>query len=288
MARAKKSLGQNFLVDPNIQRKIVDALEAGPGDEVLEIGPGTGALTRHLAGAVRRLVAIELDDALVATLRREFAGVPGVEIVHANALEQDLDALVQDVAGLKVVGNIPYNITTPLIFWLLDRPVRPARIVLMVQKEVADRILAQPGGKAYGALSVGVRAVAGVERLFLVGRGAFRPVPDVDSAVIRITPFHPPPLAQDEERDLRALTRTAFAWRRKQLQKILRTAPGYGLGADALAAIGRAAGIDLNARPETLDPGAFLRLSRALRAAGFPTDAGPRAGEPESQSSTEL
>ncbi len=272
MARAKRSLGQNFLIDPNLQRKIVEAVGAGPGDEVLEIGPGTGALTRHLAGAVRRLIAIELDDELVVALRREFDGVPGVEIVHGNALEQDLEALAEDVSALKVVGNIPYNITSPLIFWLLERPVRPARIVLMIQKEVADRIMAEPGGKAYGALSVGVRAVAAVERLFTVGRGAFRPVPDVDSAVIRITPYHPPPLSVEEERDLRALTRTAFSWRRKQLQKILRSAPGYGLDAETVAAVGREAGIEPTARPESLEPEAFIRLSRALRAAGFPTD----------------
>lgn len=278
MPRARKSLGQNFLVDANIQRRIVEALGAGPGDDVLEIGPGTGALTRHLAGAVRRLVAIELDDRLVASLRREFAGAPGVEIVHADALGLDLAELVEDVAALKVVGNIPYNITTPLIFWLIERPVRPARIVLMVQKEVADRILAEPGRKAYGALSVGVRAVAAVERLFPVGRGAFRPIPEVDSAVVRIEPFRPPPLTAAEERDLRALTRAAFTWRRKQIQRILRSAPGYGLGPGEVDAVGRAAGIDVNARPEALAPEAFIRLARALRTAGYP-DGGAFAGE---------
>lgn len=272
MRRAKRSLGQNFLIDPNIQRKIVEAVDPGPNDEVLEIGPGTGALTRHLAGAVRRLVAVELDDDLVAALRQEFDGAPGVEIVHGNVLEQDLAELVEDVAALKVVGNIPYNITTPLIFWLLERPVRPARIVLMVQKEVADRIMAQPGGKAYGALSVGVRTVAEVERLFTVGRGAFRPVPDVDSAVIRITPYRPSPLSAEEEADVRALSRTAFGWRRKQLQKILRSAPGYRLDADAVAAVCREAGVEPSARPETLDPDTFIRLARALRAAGYPKD----------------
>ncbi len=183
------------------------------------------------------------------------------------------------MARLKVVGNIPYNITTPLIFWLLERPVRPERIVLMIQKEVADRILADPGTKAYGALSVGVRAVADVERLFTVGRGAFRPVPEVDSAVIRITPFRPAPLAPEQERDLRALTRTAFAWRRKQLQKILRSAPGYELDADEVAGIGRVAGIDVNARPETLSPEAFARLSRALRAVGYPRASAPSSPE---------
>lgn len=270
MIRAKKSLGQNFLVDPNLQRRIVEALEAGPADEVLEIGPGTGALTRHLAGEVRRLVAIELDDRLVESLREELGDRPGVEIVHANALDLDPAELVDDFATAKVIGNIPYNITTPLIFWLLERDPRPERIVLMIQKEVADRILAEPGGKSYGALSVGVRAVAEVERLFNVGRGAFRPVPDVDSAVIRIVPHRPARLTVAEERDLRTLSRAAFAWRRKQLGKILRSAPGYGLDAETAERVARAVGIDLGARPETLTPETFIALARALREAGYP------------------
>lgn len=272
MVRAKRSLGQNFLVDPNIQRRIVDALEAGPDDEVLEIGPGTGALTRHLAGRVRRLIAVELDDRLAEELREEYADEPGVEILHANALEVDLAELTTDLAALRVIGNIPYNITTPLIFWLLEGPVRPGRIVLMIQKEVADRILAPPGEKAYGALSVGVRAIARVERLFNVGRRSFRPVPDVDSTVIRIEPIQPPPLEPGEEGDLRALTRAAFAWRRKQLQKILRSAPGYGIDQDGLRRIEQETGISLDLRPESLSPEMFITLSRGLRRAGFPRD----------------
>jgi 16S rRNA (adenine1518-N6/adenine1519-N6)-dimethyltransferase len=270
MVRAKKSLGQNFLVEPALQRRIVDALDPGPGDEVLEIGPGTGALTRHLAGQVRRLVAIELDDRLVEALRREFATTPGVEIRHANALDLELAGLTEDPANLKVVGNIPYNITSPLIFWLLEQPARPAHIVLMIQKEVAERITAEPGTKAYGALSVGVRTVATVERLFTVSRGAFRPIPGVDSAVIRISPLHPPPLTADEEGDLRTLTRTAFHWRRKQLQKILRTAPEYELDHETTARIEAETGIDLQRRPESLTPDEFIHLSRGLRDAGFP------------------
>lgn len=270
MVRAKRSLGQNFLVDPQIQRRIVDALEAGPEDEVLEIGPGTGALTDHLAGRVRRLVAVELDDRLVETLASKFRDIPGVEIRHANALDLELEDLTTDPAGLKVIGNIPYNITSPLIFWLLERPVRPERIVLMIQKEVADRIVAPPGTKSYGALSVGVRTVARVERLFNVGRGAFRPVPDVDSTVIRITPLRPPPLTPAEESHLRTLTRTAFAWRRKQLQKILRSAPEYELDQETIARVERETGLDLSLRPESLEPEEFIRLSRGLRAAGLP------------------
>ena len=270
MARAKKSLGQNFLVDATHQKRIVAALEAGPDDEVLEIGPGRGALTRHLIGAVGRLVLIELDDDLAARWQDELAGDPDVSVIHRNALSVDLDAVVRDPASLRVVGNIPYNITTPLLFWLLDRPVRPAVIVLMIQREVADRILAPPGDKQFGALSVGVRAVALVERILQVPRGAFRPVPDVDSTVIRITPFRPAPLDAAEAADLRELTRVAFGWRRKQLQKILRSSPEYGLQADAVESVLAEVGVAADARPETLAPDTFIALARALRRHGLP------------------
>jgi 16S rRNA (adenine1518-N6/adenine1519-N6)-dimethyltransferase len=276
MVRAKKSLGQNFLVDPGIQRRIVAALEPGPTDDVFEIGPGTGALTRHLAGLVRRLVAIELDHTLAARLHAEFAAEPQVHILHADALAVD-PALVGDVAAMKGVGNIPYNITSPLIFRLLSRQWRPRQLVLMVQKEVADRVVAPPGGREYGALSVGVRTVASAERLFTVSRGAFRPVPGVDSAVLRITPFDPPRLGADEERDVRDLTRAAFGWRRKQMLRVLRSAPAYALDeADARAATAEA-GIDPQARAETLAPEDFVRLAQILRRRGVPAAGGTAA-----------
>lgn len=279
--RAKRSLGQNFLVDPNIQRRIVDALDAGPDDVVLEIGPGTGALTRHIAGRVRRLVAVELDDALAAALQREFADAPGVEIVHADAMEVDLDARLEGAAAPRVVGNIPYNITTPLIFRLLELEPRPAVVVLMIQKEVADRILAPPGGKEYGALSVGVRAISDVKRLFNVGKSAFWPAPDVISTVIRLVPHAPRRLTLPEEQDLRALTRVAFSWRRKQLQKILRDSPEYGLSHEEVAALSAETGLDLEARPESLAPERFVGLARALRARGLPAGGGERSSARE-------
>lgn len=268
--RAKKSLGQNFLIDPNQQRRIVAALEPMPDDVVLEIGPGAGALTRYLAGSVRRLILVELDDDLAATLATSYAGRADVTVVHADFMDVDVTTLVDDVHTLKVVGNIPYNITTPLLFRLLERDVRPRRIVLMVQQEVADRILAHAGESEYGALSVGVRSVARVEKLFRVGRGSFRPVPGVDSTVIRIEPIEPPPLTSAEEADLRQLTRTAFAWRRKQLQKTLRSAPAYALDAAALRTVAQATGIDLEQRPERLEPAALVSLARALRRCGRP------------------
>ncbi len=294
MARAKKSLGQNFLVDQNIQRKIVEAIDPRTNDEVLEIGPGRGALTRLLAGRVRLLVAVELDRDLASELRGalqvrgeealermvhrgerggrgegttdsegERRGV-GVEVVHGDALVFDAASWFEDIGRVKVIGNIPSNITSPLIFRLLERERRPADIVLMVQKEVADRIVAAPGSKDYGALTVGVQSVARVERLFHVGRQAFRPVPNVDSTVVRITPIRPFPLSEQDEQDLRTLTQVAFQWRRKQLQKTLRASPSYELPPDQVEHVRQTTGFDLERRPETFAPDELLRLARAL------------------------
>jgi 16S rRNA (adenine1518-N6/adenine1519-N6)-dimethyltransferase len=265
--RAKKSLGQNFLIDPNQQKRIVAALDAAPTDTVLEIGPGAGALTQHLAERAGRLILVELDNALAPALAERFGDRPNVEVVHADFMQLDLHTLVDDPHALTVVGNIPYNITTPIIFRLLERDMRPRQIVLMIQREVADRILAEPGTGEYGALSVGVRTVANVHRLFNVGRGSFRPVPRVDSSVIAIRPLQPPPLSAEEERDLRELTRVAFSWRRKQLQKILRTAPEYALDAASLAAVTDATGLDLVQRPEELSPDQLCILARELHRA---------------------
>jgi 16S rRNA (adenine1518-N6/adenine1519-N6)-dimethyltransferase len=266
VVRAKKSLGQNFLVDPHYQRRIVAALEADAGDTVLEIGPGTGALTQHLIGTVRRLILVEKDDALVRGLRARHGERDDLEIVHGDALEVDLVALLGEPGSARIIGNIPYNITSPLLFRILERAHRPRRLVVMVQKEVADRIVAPPGDKQYGALSVGIRTVADAERLFVVPRGAFRPAPNVDSAVLRIDPLDPPPLTPEEEGDVRTLTRVAFGWRRKQLQRILRDAPEYGLDHDQVAALEHELGLPFSARPETLGPASFVQLARALHA----------------------
>ncbi|MBA2669490.1 MAG: ribosomal RNA small subunit methyltransferase A [Gemmatimonadetes bacterium] len=266
LPRAKKSLGQNFLVDQNLQKKIVQSLDPGPTDEVLEIGPGPGALTRHLVPLVRRLILVELDDELARRLQSEFAGNPSVSVVNADILAVSLDDLSEDPAALKVIGNIPYNITTPILFSLLERRVRPSRIVLMVQREVAERIAAPPGGRTYGALSVGVQSVARVERVLNVSRNAFRPVPDVESAVIRIEPFSPPPLSPEMELALRALTRAAFGQRRKQFQRILRDA--YSLSSEQTTVIEERTGFDLRQRPETFAPEDFVILTRELQSPG--------------------
>ncbi len=271
--RAKRSLGQNFLTDPTYQQRIVAALDPSPDDVVIEIGPGQGALTRHLDGTVGRLILIELDDSLAHALEEKYEARDDVHVVHADVLSVDICALVGTSPTFKVIGNIPYNITTPIIFKLLERACRPAVIVLMVQKELADRVVSPEGGRTYGALSVGVQALADVKRLFNVGRGSFFPSPNVDSTVMRIVPHQPPRLTVQEELDLRSLTRTAFGWRRKQLQKILRASPGYDVSTDEVAEIEAAAGTPMTARPETLAPAQFVELARVLRARGLPADA---------------
>jgi 16S rRNA (adenine1518-N6/adenine1519-N6)-dimethyltransferase len=181
--RAKRRLGQHFLSDPRILQRIADALGPTVHDTVLEIGPGPGGLTTALAARAGRVVAIEKDADLVPDLRARF---PGVTVVEGDALELDWHTL--GGPGALVAGNIPYNITSPLIDKALAPP-RPPRIVFLVQKEVADRVTARAGEGAYGALSIGVQAVARTERLFVVPAGAFHPRPKVDSAVLRLTPL---------------------------------------------------------------------------------------------------
>jgi 16S rRNA (adenine1518-N6/adenine1519-N6)-dimethyltransferase len=259
----KRSLGQNFLVDRNIQRRIVEVADFRPGDEVLEVGPGRGALTEHLAEIADRLLLVELDDDLAEELEERFRDRPSVVVHHVNVLDLDLRDVSRDPAALRVIGNIPYNITAPILFKFLERP-RPRDMVFMVQREVADRIVAEPGSGEYGALAVGVRSVATVERLLAVPRTAFRPVPRVDSTVIRIRPIDPSPLSLEEEKRLRRLTRAAFQWRRKQLQKILRDHPDLACTREEVRRIEEELGLELIRRPESLSPEDLIRLSRLI------------------------
>jgi 16S rRNA (adenine1518-N6/adenine1519-N6)-dimethyltransferase len=262
--RPKKSLGQNFLIDGNLQRKIIEALDPSPVDEILEIGPGRGALTRHLAGGCRALHLVELDRELADDLQEEFGDIPGVRVMNRDILTVRPGEITDAPHQLKVVGNIPYNITTPILFHLLQSP-RPMEILLMMQKEVGERVMATPGTSTYGALTVGVQTVATAERVLKVPATAFRPVPAVDSVVVRIRPLRPPPLASEEEKGLRFLTRIAFQRRRKQFQNILRNHPETDLDHAEVAALEEKTGFDLSLRPESLSPGDFIELARALR-----------------------
>ena len=261
MPRAKRRLGQHFLSDRRILERIADALDATSHDTVLEIGPGPGGLTEVLAGRVGTLVAIEKDAELIAGLR---ATVANATIVEADALEADWHA----IAGpdFLVAGNIHYNITSPLIDKALTPP-RPRRIVFLVQREVADRVGAAPGSEAYGALSVGVQAVARAERLFTVAAGAFHPRPRVDSAVLRLTPLAAPLVGDAEVAPFRRLVVGLFGFRRKQIGRGLRELTGWS--ADRVEEALGVAGIDPRVRPETVAPGPFVALLRSLVDGGW-------------------
>jgi 16S rRNA (adenine1518-N6/adenine1519-N6)-dimethyltransferase len=254
----RKSLGQHFLTDRGILARIAGALEATGVETIVEVGPGRGALTEHLGPMAGQLVAVEYDRALAARLRERYASDPRVRIVEADVLAAPL----ADVAGTDdylLVGNVPYYITTPILFHALERP-RARRAVFLVQREVADRLAAPPGGDSYGALSVNVQAVARVERLFRVPAGAFHPPPRVDSAVVRVEPRPDPVIAAEEESPFRALVQRAFGFRRKQMRRVVRSL--WNIDAEVADAVLRAARIDPVARPETLSPAAFAALLR--------------------------
>jgi 16S rRNA (adenine1518-N6/adenine1519-N6)-dimethyltransferase len=262
--RPKKFLGQHFLHDPRILGRIADSLAFTAGDAVLEIGPGRGALTAELLSRGAVVTAIEKDRDLLPGLVRKY---PALRLAHGDAMDLDWPALAGVAAGnLKVIGNIPYNITSPLIDKALTPP-RPQQVVFLVQKEVADRVAAGPGGGTYGALSVGVQAVAMVERLFVIPAGAFQPPPKVDSAVIRLTPLAEPLVTDKELAGFRRLVTGLFSARRKQLQRGLRQLTGWsGELVDARLA---GLGIEGTRRPETLSPVEFVALYRALVDGGW-------------------
>ena len=254
----RKSLGQHFLTDRRILGRIADALRLEGHETVLEIGPGRGSLTDILADRAARLVAIEYDRALAAMLRERYARRGNVIVAEADVLEVSLGELA---AGPYVlVGNVPYYITTPILFHALAPP-RADRAVYLVQREVAQRLVAQPGSKEYGALTVNVAAVARAEVLFSVPSGAFAPPPKVESAVVRITPLATPLVAPGEESRLRTLVQGAFGMRRKQMRRVVRTLDGLDSEqADVLLA---RAGIDGDVRPEVLSVEQFVQLMRA-------------------------
>lgn len=259
----RKRFGQHFLSDPRILGRIVDALAPTADETVIEIGPGRGALTDILLQRAGRVIAIEIDRELAPRLRERHAANSRLTVMEDDVLKVDFGA----VSGgpYVVAGNVPYNITTPILFHAL-RPPRPLRAVYLVQREVAERVVAPPGDDAYGALSVNVQAVASAEMLFRVSAGAFNPPPKVESAVLRITPRPDPLIGAEKEEAYRALVVGAFGLRRKQMRRVVRTV--YDLSADDADAVLLRAGIAPDSRPEVLSPDAFARLLRAARPSG--------------------
>ena len=261
MPRAKRRLGQHFLTDPRILARIADALEAEPGDTILEIGPGPGGLTGPLLQRGGRVVAIEKDAALIEPLRARY---PALEVVHGDALELDWHQLAG--GPFLAAGNIPYNITSPLIDKALTPPP-PGRIVFLVQKEVAQRVTASPGTAEYGALTVGVQTAASAERLFTVPAGAFQPRPKVDSAVLRFTPRDEPLVSADLRDSFRAMVVGLFGFRRKQMTRAVRELTGWE--SSRASAILQESNIPESVRPEVLTPADFVRLHHAVVDGGW-------------------
>lgn len=256
----KKGLGQNFLVDESALLRVVEAAEIQPESTVLEIGPGLGSLTRYLARAARRVVAVELDQALLAPLEHVLRGAGDVSVVAGDMLEIDPGSLVEE-PGYLVVANIPYYITSALFRHLLEARVKPSRLVLTVQREVAERICARPDDMSLLALGIQVYGAARVAAQ--IPAGAFYPVPDVDSAVVRVD-LYPEPLIPSAQLELFfRLARSGFGQKRKMLRKSL--AAGMAAPVSAVVAKLEQAGIDPQRRAETLAIDEWARLT-----AGWP------------------
>ncbi len=257
--RPRKRFGQHFLHDEKVIRDIVAAIAPQPDDTLVEIGPGRGAITRPLLRRLGRMHAVELDRDLVPALARLCADAGELTLHAADALNFDFARLKPHAGRLRVVGNLPYNISTPLIFHLLAAAHAIADMHFLLQKEVVERITAQPGGGAYGRLSVMVQYRCRCEKLFGVGNGAFSPPPRVDSALLRLTPYARPCVAVRDEQRFARIVSQAFSQRRKTIRNNLKR----WLTVEAI----EAAGVDPGLRPERLSLAQFAALANTRRQA---------------------
>ncbi len=252
----KKSLGQNFLTDPSTLQKIVDSAEIDPNAEVLEVGPGLGSLTRHLALAARRVVAVELDENLISILEEVLGDTDNVEIVHADILTLQPQKIMQE-NGYWVVANIPYYITSALIRHLLEAPIQPRRMVLTVQKEVADRITATPPDLSL--LALGVQVYGRAQKVAVIPASAFYPTPQVDSAVVRVDIYPQPLIRTSSLNTFFRMAKAGFSQKRKTLRNSL--SAGLSLSSQITGELLASAEIDPMRRAETLSIPEWSRLT---------------------------
>ncbi|MBS4008413.1 MAG: 16S rRNA (adenine(1518)-N(6)/adenine(1519)-N(6))-dimethyltransferase RsmA [Clostridium sp.] len=260
--RLKKKWGQNFLVDENILQKIVSTANLEPTDFVLEIGPGIGSLTQKLAEKAKAVTAVEIDARLLSVLQVTLADYDNVYLIHQDAMDVDWRANCSR-KPVKLVANLPYNVATPLFYrWLKEYRDCFSLFVCMVQKEVAQRIVAQPGGKEYGALSVLCQYAGRCEIAFYVPRTVFFPRPDVSSAVVKITPAVSPRYDAGDEPFFFRLVDAVFSQRRKTLLNTIHASLPFSK--EELAEVGVATGIDMSRRAETLSVEEFAKISRLL------------------------
>ncbi len=264
--RLTKSLGQNFLTDANILRKITEAGELTPEDLVIEVGPGIGALTVTLAQQASRVVAVEIDKNLIPALKETTGHIPNISVIHEDILKVDINAILQGWNGpVKVISNLPYYVTTPVVMMFLENNYPIERMVLMVQKEVAQRMAAKPGTKDYGALSVGVQVAGTPKVLFQVSRNCFIPKPDVDSAVLRII-LNGKMLEKINDKTIFFnCVRAAFSQRRKTLLNAMSGAPNWRLDKEAIKRLIAAMGLKDTVRGEELSVEQFITLSNLVQ-----------------------
>ncbi|AGT30496.1 16S rRNA methyltransferase [Geobacillus genomosp. 3] len=265
----KKSLGQNFVIDANILRKIVDAADVSFDTGAIEIGPGIGALTEQLARRAKKVVAFEIDNRLLPILADTLSAYDNVRIIHQDVLKADLHAVIAEelaeVSDRMVVANLPYYVTTPIIMKLLTERLPIRGIVVMLQKEVADRLAASPGTKDYGSLTIAVQYYTKAEVVMTVPRTVFMPQPNVDSAVIRLTKRSHPPVAVEDEDVFFQVVRASFGQRRKTLfNNLIHNLPGGKEKKEQIERALAAVGIDPRRRGETLNMAEFASLGNAL------------------------
>jgi len=270
----RKRFGQNFLHDQGTIQRILNAVAPRPGDRLVEIGPGRGAITEGLLTAAGELDVVELDRDLIEPLRQRLTGLGILRIHQGDALAFDLCALAPSPASLRVVGNLPYNVSTPLLFRFLEQAYCIRDLHLMLQREVVERIVAEPGSKTYGRLSVMIQTLCEAQGLFRIGPGAFTPAPKVESAFLRLLPYRPLPCPLDDPGLHGRIVAAAFSQRRKTLRNAL-----SGL-VDPRVLEG--AGIEPGRRAETLSVPDFARLANAVHRsrAGSDRIANPH-GSPE-------
>ena len=263
----QKKFGQNFLIDGHVLDKIIAGAGVTKDDMVLEIGPGIGTMTQYLAEAAGKVVAVEIDRNLLPILRETLADYDNVKVIHADVLSLDLEKLVQEENGgrpIKVVANLPYYITTPIIMALFEQHVPLANVTVMVQKEVAARMKSGPGSKDYGALSLAVQYYAEPYIVANVPCNCFMPRPNVDSAVIRLTRYEEPPVQVKDEKMLFKIIRASFNQRRKTLQNGLNNSSELNFTKDQIAAAIAEAGFSPSVRGEALTLEQFAKLTDIL------------------------
>jgi 16S rRNA (adenine1518-N6/adenine1519-N6)-dimethyltransferase len=267
--RFKKQLGQNLLLDENINRIMVDAAALTPQDDVVEVGAGLGALTDRLRRHAGRVFAVEIDRSFMPVLEDRFREEENVTLFRGDILNHELDKLLEEflpgAASVKVVSNLPYYITTPILFHFWEEPVTISRMVVMVQEEVALRMVAAPGSREYGVLTLATELHAEADIVHKVPRTCFRPMPKVDSCIVRLRTREQPLFPDIDAPFIMKIVRTAFSQRRKTLRNALTRSGTFGAPKEAVLEAMEAAGVDPAARPETLDLASYAAIARGVR-----------------------